>query len=195
MSYRWLTKRGTLTFSRSGWGLGGSTRVSWPPALAFKQVASWEHAEWGMTAEIESGCRKATDSSERGISSQPTDPGTGQRWGPNWREVSPLEQIQGNSNRKEEGVGTDRELIEICSFFGQGVAMFSLLQLSVVTAKPTLGFQHASCSFSKRAVSVLQGVGVGQKLTRRRNVPSLLPSSWAGEEVLGTGKVHGQHSR
>lgn len=86
-------------------------------------------------------------------------------------------------------------LSKSAAFFGQGVAMFSLLQLSMVTAKPTLGFQHASCFFSKRAVSVLQGVGMGQKLTRRRNVPSLLPSSWAAEEVLGTGKVHGQHSR
>lgn len=74
--------------------------------------------------------------------------------------------------------------------------MFPLLQLSVVTAKPILGFQHASCSFSKRALNVvLQGVGMGQKLTRERTVPSRLLSSWAGGEVPGTGTVHRQHSR
>lgn len=132
-----------------------------------------------MTVEIESGCKKATDSSERGISSQPVDLGTRQRRGPNWREVNALEQIQGNSNRKYGGVEIDHKIIQICSLFAQTVGMFSFLQLSVVTAKPMLGFQHAISSFSKRVLSVLAGVGVGQKLTSRRNLPSLLLSSWA----------------
>lgn len=78
-----------------------------------------------MTVEIENGCKKATDSSERGISSQPIDLGSRQRRGPNWREVKALDRIQGNSNRKYEGEEIDHESIKICSFFAQTVTVSS----------------------------------------------------------------------
>lgn len=59
-------------------------------------------------------------------------------------------------------------LSKSAAFFSNGSYVFSLAALGV-TAKPMLGFQHAISSFSKRVLSVLQGVGMGQKLTRRRN--------------------------
>lgn len=57
-----------------------------------------------MAVEIEAGCKKATDNSERGVSSQPSDLDARQkRRGQNWRRVQ-LERIQGNSSGKDEGV-------------------------------------------------------------------------------------------
>lgn len=97
MSFRWLTKRGSLTFSRSGWGLGGSPHVPWPPGLAFKQVATWEHTEWGTAVEVEAGCKKG----HRQFRARHFQP---KKRGPNWREVNQLERIQENSNRKDEEV-------------------------------------------------------------------------------------------
>ena len=38
--------------------VGGSPHVPWPPALAFKQVASWEYTEQGRAVETDTGCEK-----------------------------------------------------------------------------------------------------------------------------------------
>lgn len=191
MSFRWLTKRGSLTFSRSGWGLGGSPHVPWPPALAFKQVATWEHTEWGTAVEVEAGCEKG----HRQFRARHFQP---KKRGPNWREVNQLERIQGNSNRKDEEV--ERLIMRL----SKSAALEAKRQpcflcgSSVVTAKSMLGFQWVPFSFPKRALSVLlrwawdRGWPRGETDPPLFWVPGLLS---AGEEVLGKGEVHGQHSR
>ena len=100
MSYRWLTKRGGLTFSRSGWRLGGSPLVSWPPAPTFKRVTSWERTELGHGSRDWSWLQeKATDNFKWDVSCQPSDLGSRQR------EAQTGEKATGWSRFKEIAIG------------------------------------------------------------------------------------------